>query len=219
MSMDNKDRHMRFISLDQTDLRIEALAPEKNNAGVFHAIHFRASEISYLMEVNDKVSALVLKSNVTIPVALPHQQLDRMIYEPDFRAELVLDLKPVTGKIVKDVPELADEFNTKTKFGLAISAILRRGNNNTAIPFDFFEDDIKSYEPVTGTRSKTTTGVKIVFNPSVNPPFGKNESHHLDMPYEDFIKELFNAKAKKAQKLDLCALFVTNPTRYGFDPE
>jgi hypothetical protein len=219
--MDNKDRHMRFISLDPSDLRIAALVPEKNNDGVFRTILFRAGEISYMMDVNVMVSILVLKSNVIIPVAMPLKKLEQMVYEPDFRAGDVLDLKPFTGETVKDaqVPELSDKFNTKSKSGLFISAILRKGNSNNAVNFNFSESDVASYAAESGTRAKTSKSVKIVFNASVNTPFGKDASHHLDMPYEDFIKELVSAKTKGLPKLDLCTLFVANPQRYGFDPE
>ncbi|MCE9507277.1 MAG: hypothetical protein K8R48_03035 [Alphaproteobacteria bacterium] len=211
---------MRFISLDASDLRIEALVPEKNNVGVIRTILFRAGEISYVMDVSDKVSALVLKNNVTIAVALPYQELNRMIYEPDFRQASLLDLKPFTGPAIKDVlvPKLADEFNAPSKSGLVISAILRRGSSNNAVGFDFSESDIASYSDESGTRSKTGHSVRIIFNALAKTPFGKDATHHIDMPYADFMKELVNAKKNGLAKLDLCSLFVANPNRYGFDP-
>lgn len=220
MNMENKDHVMRFISLDASDLRIEALVPEKNNVGVIRTILFRAGEISYVMDVSDKVSALVLKNNVTIAVALPYQELNRMIYEPDFRQASLLDLKPFTGPAIKDVlvPKLADEFNAPSKSGLVISAILRRGSSNNAVGFDFSESDIASYSDESGTRSKTGHSVRIIFNALAKTPFGKDATHHIDMPYADFMKELVNAKKNGLAKLDLCSLFVANPNRYGFDP-
>jgi hypothetical protein len=219
MNMENKDHVMRFISLDASDLRIAALVPEKNNPNIFRAITFRAGEISYLMEAGEGVSALVLKNSVTVPVALAYQELNRMIYEPDFRAGNILDLTAVTGQAAKDVrvSRLADEFNAPSKSGLVISAILRRGSSNSAVGFDFSESDIASYADESGTRAKTGHSVRIFFNDSVKTPFGKEATHHLDMPYSDFIKELFNAKKNGLAKLDLCSLFVANPNRYGFN--
>jgi hypothetical protein len=226
--MDNKGSVMRFISLDPSDLRIEALAPEKNNPGVFREVTFRAGEISYVMNVSDKVSALVIKNGVTIPVALPYQELKRMIYEPDFRAVSPLDLKPFTGAAVKGVlvPALADEFNDESgpsgdkQPGLQISAILRKNYSNETKRFDFPESFVTSYEAlVSGTRAKNKLSVTVHFNQKkTRGPFGTGDAA-LDMPYEDFMAALIKAKKDGQESLDLGALFVANPKKYGFNPE
>jgi hypothetical protein len=217
--MDKKDHNMRFISLDPADLRIEALAPEKNNADVFHTILFRLGEISYLMDVNAEVSALVLKNSITIPVALPYKKLEQMVYAPDFRTGDTLDLKPFTGETVKDVlvPSLADEFNAKS--GLRISVMLRKLSSTSTIPFDFYESDIAQYISSNGTKAKEGLSVKIVFNSSVKKlPFGENKAF-IDMSYEDFMREFSAAKAAGQAKLDLIALFAAHPQKYGYKPE
>ena len=216
--MENEGHRMRFISLDSSDLRITALAPEKNHADIFCKISFRASDIAYVREVNAAVSALVLKSAVTIPAALPFEELERMIYEPDFRADLVLDLKPFTGQAVKDVqvPTLSDEFNARSS--LVISALLRQANSNSTARFEFSESDISSLEAFDTNRSRSGCSVKIHFNSSVKPPFGEN-SANLDMPYDDFLKALVETKKSGLTRLDLCALFVAHPRKYGLDPQ
>ena len=158
----SKDPIIRFYSTDPSELLIEARVPEKNNPAVFHAIAFKANAVDYVMEVNDAVSALVLKSGVTIAVAHPFQKLKEMVYDPNFRSGPSLDLTAVTGEAVKNISlrRLADEFKTEAK-SLKIRAFLREMYSNRTAQIDFSEADISSYEPSSNTRAKTKESVTL----------------------------------------------------------
>ncbi|MBI3441973.1 MAG: hypothetical protein HY052_09295 [Proteobacteria bacterium] len=222
--MKNQDgKTLHFVSHDPSEVLIDALVPEKNNSNVFHRVSFKASVIDHVMQVNDAVSALVLKSNLTIPVAHPFQKLREMIYDPDLSAGQCLDLTPVTGLVVKDalVPALTDEVKLSGEFNqsasLMINAILRKPGTNEVINCSFSAAAVSSYEPLVTNRTKSGSAVAIHFNAAVRDPFGTGKAN-LDMPYDDFIALLANAKNKGSTTLDLCAMFVANPDKYGFNP-
>ena len=203
---------------------IDALAPEKDDPNIFHPVTFKASSVDYIREVNDTVSALVLKSGLTIPVACPFQELKQMVYEPDLAAGPSLDLTPVTGPAVKDVmvARLADEVKISDEFNqnssLMISALLRKTSTNQVINCTFSEDAVSSYEPKETPRAKSGLTITIHFNTAVRDPFGTGEAN-LDMPYDEFITFLTDAKKKGSKTLDLCSLFAANPKRYGLNPQ
>lgn len=227
--MNRVNRHMADIgkghsiyTYDPAALRVDAMAAEKNNAGVFHPVSFRTTAIEYVMEIKDGVSAMVLYSGVTIPVALPFEKLKQMIYEPNIRDGMVVDLMKVTGTAVKDVlaPKLAEKFNQQgpgLKTALKIKAYLRANAENRFVEFSFYETDIASLTPETGTRSKTKKSVSIKFNTAVKKgPFGSEAL--LDMPHEDYLLYVSSAKSQGVPELDLCKIFVDNPGKYGFNP-
>ena len=213
--MSNADDKISFSSLDR-DVLIEALAPQKG-ASEFHALIFRASAIDCLMEVNEKVSAIVLRNGITIPVALPYQKLKQSVYAPDFKDGPILNLLNETGHAAKDilVPGLSDEFNDKA--GLVIRATLRKLGTNETVRMDFSEAAMLSYAPDSNTRSKTSHSVLVKFTPETNVPLN-TQTAHIDMPYEDFMTYLDEAKKKGLKTLDLCTTFINNPKKYGFDP-
>ena len=215
--MENVKRTPKIISLDQQDLLIDAMAAEKNDATAFHAIAFRSNTIEYLMEVNDTVSVLVLKSNLNIPVALPFQELKQMIYAPDLSAGAALDLTPVTGHAVQNVlvPALADTFNAKENAPLMIHATLRKYQSDLTVDFDFNENAIASYQVVNNTRAKLDSSVSITFNKAATTgPFGTSHAY-IDMPYNDFVALIAEANKKGMKTLDLCKFFENNPLKCG----
>ena len=188
---------------------ITALVAEKHNADIFHEVAFDADKISLLMAVGEN-SAIVLDSNVTIPVAMPLDNLRTLT------GGYGGNLTDVTGPVAKNikVPELTDAFNTKAK--LTILAIVRKpGSDETAV-IEFQEADIASVVSEQVKRAASGESVKIVFNGAAFAidPFGAG-AVALDMPYKDFRQQVVDANAAAAEKLDLAALFVTNSTKYG----
>jgi len=71
---------------------------EISKANGFHALTVAENEVQGVAEMGHDHSVLVLRSGAEIPVALPYEQLEKKIYEPDFLTDgPVLDLRNVTG--------------------------------------------------------------------------------------------------------------------------
>ena len=87
-------------------------------ADSFSSFTFSDTEVSGLMDSGEKGSALVLRSGVEIPVALPYEQLEQKIYQPDFRTDgPVLDLRDVTGEAAKPKAANGNESPAEMKIG------------------------------------------------------------------------------------------------------
>jgi len=88
---------------------IRVLAADQKSKG-FNATTFLETEVERVMEIGEGRSALVLRSGVEIPVALPYEQLEQKIYQPDFRnGGPLLDLRDVTGEVAKAKPAPAND--------------------------------------------------------------------------------------------------------------
>ena len=80
---------------------IRALIANPKSNG-FNPTTFPETEIERVMGIDEDRSALVLRSGNEIPVALPYEELEQKIYEPDFRTDgPVMDLRNVTGEAAK----------------------------------------------------------------------------------------------------------------------
>ena len=85
------------ISSSHGDRLIRVLTPTPKGND-FHASTFSESEVQSVDDMGQDRSALVLRSGVQIPVALPYDELEQNIYSPSFRTDgPVLDLRNVTG--------------------------------------------------------------------------------------------------------------------------
>lgn len=216
---ENADSGFKILSVDQPEMLIEAFVPEKNNPAQFHRVAFKTSAIEYLMEINDRVSCVVLKNSLTIPVALSFRELKRAIHEPDFKTGASLDLTLITGKAVADIrmPQLADAFNAANNAkGMLIRAVLRKWQSNECVVREFYESDVASFEIKTLTRSKSEESIQINFNASAEKPFAGGVI--LDMPHDDFFYYLNREKDLGSGTLDLCAVFASDQKKYGFNP-
>ena len=97
------------ISSGHGDRLIRVLAANQKTKG-FNATTFSEIEIERVMEIDEDRSALVLRSGVEIPVAIPYEQLEQKIYQPNFRNDgLVLDLRDVTGEVAQAKPPPAND--------------------------------------------------------------------------------------------------------------
>jgi len=186
-----------FTSRDVADRLIRAwIMDEKENC--FRPFSFTSSAVDGMMGLDEKRSALVLRSGIKIPVALSHEELERKIYTPDFR-EPVLDLRNVTGKAA-----LPPQFT--------IRAFLRKPAQDNVVACAFLEAGIASIIAISGKS------LRIDFNAAAeNPPF-EDGGAILDMPQGDFIALLAAAKAQGQDTLDLCQVFRDNPQKYRFKP-
>ena len=87
------------ISSSSGDRRIRVLIARGKG---FNATTFSEAEVERVTEIGEDRSALVLRSGTEIPVALPYEQLEQRIYQPDFKNDdPVLDLRNVTGEAAK----------------------------------------------------------------------------------------------------------------------
>lgn len=218
--MEEPLRQMKsFTSLDSADRLITAVAAEKGNAGAFHPVIFRPDAVDHLMGINKKASAIVLKSGVIIPVALPLQELKEKIYAPSLIDGNEIDLTAVTGEVARAIvaPRLSDEFNTKAE--LKIRAIIRQGGENTVKIVEFPESAIINFTEEGSTRAIGKRSVNIAFNTAVmRAPF-PGDNNFIDMRLSDFVQLLTEAKSSGQTMLDLVQVFTANPQKYGFVPE
>ena len=92
---------VKELSNGHGDRLIRVLAAKQEGGG-FHARTYPEGEIQGVAEMGQARSALVLRSGIEIPVALSYEQLERKIYEPEFRNDgPVLDLRDVTTEAAK----------------------------------------------------------------------------------------------------------------------
>ena len=114
------------ISNSRGDLIRVLAADEKGNS--FSPTTFPQTEVERVMGIDEDRSALVLRSGVKIPVALPYEELEQRVYMPDFRADgPVLDLRDVTGEVAKAKPAAANA-NEVTTGAPAIGAQMPDGS-------------------------------------------------------------------------------------------
>lgn len=219
---ENANSGFKILSVDQPEMLIEAFVPEKNNPAQFHRVAFKTSAIEYLMEINDRVSCVVLKNSLTIPVALSFRELKRAIHEPDFKTGTSLDFTLITGKAVAGIqmPQLADAFNAaNNEKGTLIRAVLRKWSSNEFVTYDFNESSIASLKPMETIRSRSGHALVVKFNTAADSgPFNDGEAI-LDMPKDDFINLLAAARGNGFNILDLCAVFASDQKKYGLNPQ
>ncbi len=206
--MTTADKKMRFISTDPADLLIEAMVQEKNNPHVFHPITFKVNTIEYIMHIDDDSAAIVLRSNVVIPIAMPYKDLKQKIYAPDFKDGNYLDLTEVTGTTTEDkqAPSLKDQFNEPTKQNkkdLTIRAFLRIKDARQFTMVEFKDSDIAYIGHISdNTLHPSQTSLIFTFK---NPLSGiGNAFVILDNVSESEFKTLLaEAKKKNIELLDL----------------
>ena len=89
------------LSGSHGDRLIRVLIPTPKGKD-FHASTFPESEVQSVDDIGQDRSALILRSGAVIPVAIPYEQLEQKIYQPDFKNDdPVLDLRNVTGEAAK----------------------------------------------------------------------------------------------------------------------
>lgn len=219
---DKPPSHLRSLHRDPSDLRVVARAPD--DEGNLQRLVFPASNIDHLREKAADRCAVVLKSGVSLTVALAMDTLYDKIYRPDFRQGDTLDLtsycveeeKPADKKLVRKA------FNDNAG-PLTITAQVRKPETNSVANLTFSEADIRHYYAEATARSKSGQSVRIYFNAEMKKklPFSSMTADYvmLDMPNADLLAALQKAKEEGTGKLDLCALFVANPKKYGLDPQ
>lgn len=97
---------------------IRVLVTDNKHNG-FSSLTFPDTEVSGVMERGEKASALLLRSGVEIPVAIPYEELEQRIYRPNFRTDgSILDLRDVTGEVANDTaePKIGDKMPDGTVF-------------------------------------------------------------------------------------------------------
>lgn len=216
--MKDEDPKYKIFSRDVSDRLVRAWVADAAGNG-FHPFSFSVTAVDGVVGVNEKSSALVLRSGIKIAVALPYEELEEKIYAPDFR-EPILDLCPVTGEAAREViaPDLARKINAEAApESLKITAFLRKEQSMEFVACSFSETDITGVNPFKTSKSICGETLTIRFNAAVTMgPFGTG-SANLDMPHDDFIQWLSYAKTNRHKTLDLCKLFADNPKKYGIN--
>ena len=93
------------LSSGRGDRLIRVLVLNQKGNG-FTPTTFSETEVERVIGIGKDHSALVLRSGVEIPVALPYEQLEQTFYQPDFKHDgPVLDLRDVTREELKTLGE------------------------------------------------------------------------------------------------------------------
>jgi hypothetical protein len=91
----------KSLSTRSSGRLIRVLLPYKTSQE-FHRTTFLETEIERVIGMGKDRAAIILRSGIEIPVALPYEALEQKIYQRDFREDDdVLDLRDVTGEIAK----------------------------------------------------------------------------------------------------------------------
>ena len=164
------------------DRLIRVLVPDQHDSS-FHPSSFPESEIQSVDGLGEDRSALVLRSGVVIPVALPYEELEQKIYSPDIRTDSsVLDLRHATGNAAK--PEVPANIRT------------------AAVPGDKMMDGAiyAGISPDTGEPMYATPAdapLTMTFNDAVSYAKKLDAHGHRDwrLPSKAELKVLFNNRA------------------------
>jgi hypothetical protein len=88
----------KALSSGHGDRRIRVLAANPRGNG-FRPLTFLESDVLCVAGIGEYRSALILRSDLEIPIAVSYEQLEQKLYEPDFRNDdPVLDLRAVSGE-------------------------------------------------------------------------------------------------------------------------
>ena len=200
------------LTLDADELIIRAQV-EDAAGGTFRPVTFGKSRIDYITEVANGISGIALKTGARIAVAMPYEELERKIYFPDMRDEPVLDLREMTGPVVKAavVPEPARDFTTaaapkpeKRPFvdkPLTIGVFVRQSGEQNFQMF-FVPDTNINWGSVTGeANGKNGMLTKLPLRYGKGP--FSEDTLIIDMPRAAFMEVYNKAKLDGLEELDL----------------
>lgn len=204
-----------FTMGNADDLIITAFAPVEGASGDWRQIAFKASQVDYVFQVDNDISAMTLKNGVTIPVVMSFERLRQTVYQPDMSTGSGIDLTLITGNAVRDVQavRLSTKFNPVAEQEtegkklplvnkpLKIAVFVRQSEQQNFQMF-FISDDRIDWAKVEGVdqaKNGKATKLALLYDKG---PFGET-SIMIDMPRPAFM-ELYNkAKMEGATELDL----------------
>lgn len=185
----------------------------------FYTYDFPISSIEGVLGIDEKSSALVLRSGAVITVALPREELKKKVYTHDI-GTTEIDLSDVTGEAAKDIltpkPETNPVLPQENK-SLTITALLRECSDDKYTKhYSFQEEAIISIEQV-GSWSRCKKSLRIKFNTLAKKCPFSHDGAYLDMPKDDYDALVVEAKKNGQAMLDLAQIFKDNPKKYGFN--
>lgn len=203
---------------DNEDLVVTAYAPVEGASDKWRKIAFKASLVDYVYEIDDKLSGIVLKSGVTIPVNMKFEQLRENIYQPDLSTGNGIDLTLVTGKAVGEVQRLrlSKTFNPAAQeqapgkpAGVEIIMFARAQKTDREFRLvRVHESQIGYFEP-SATRKETETYVQLKDGQSID---GWTD-FYVPLQLDHFAYYLNQARAQGSGSLDLAETTRPKSTR------
>jgi hypothetical protein len=205
------------ISSDAGELLIRAQIADAAGAG-WNPVTFEKSRIDYVTGIGEGLSGIALKTGAKIAVKMPYDELERRIYLSDPREEPVLDLREVTGSVVREarVPAPAADFSAAATAPAPAGfpekrpmvdkplkiALFARQSGEQNFQMLIFLDTNVDWSGVTGDangKNGSMTKMPLLYGAG---PFGESEVL-FDMPRAAFM-ELYNrAKMEGLDELDL----------------
>jgi hypothetical protein len=161
------NKSLRVMSVENDDLLIEAMVPEKRH-GLYKYISFRAAAIEHIAAFEVQNAEIVLHSGLSIPVGMDARELSKMIFEPDFKTGHKIDLTSMTGANVKAVwPE-----NMKLRPGMEVA------DGSIYLGFDGGRDWYMAAKDICGSDKKTS--INVSFNQAAAVALSADDHGHKD---------------------------------------
>ncbi|MDE1153134.1 MAG: hypothetical protein PW788_11410 [Micavibrio sp.] len=196
----------RIFSMADEDFLIEAFAPVEGGKDAWRRIAFRAGNVDYLHEIDEKTSGITLKNGVTIPTTLPFAELKRQIFEPDTSTGNSIDLSLVTGAAVGAVAavRLSKNFNpaaetakAETKKPMEIIVFAHEARNDRNFRRLIFTDAMIDNFEAHPERKDSETYI------SLKKTLDDWDDFYIPLPLTTFTYYLDEAKRRGAPQLDL----------------
>lgn len=191
----------------ETDRLVSAHAPTEE--GGFAPVIFKSSRIDMLVGLGEGLSALRLDDGVTLPVALPLEDLKKRIYGDDFKDGGDIDLMAVTGEAAAEARRviLSRSFNPAAEIpkqetaerGMEVIVFVHKEATDCKFQLARFNTaDMAYFEPHRDRPEKETfislkDGCKA----------GGFEHFYIAMPMTSFMWTIENAKKQMRPAIDL----------------
>lgn len=169
---------------------------------------FKNTDITRVVEIDEKTSGFRLESGEAVPVALAFDELRDRLSNPSLDGD-TLDLKDVTGPALDDetrVPALKKDFTdtadkdrrVESSKHVTLHLFVHNNKNGHYVPATINTSNI-----ITGSLSNASdgrrTGLRVIHN---NPLHG-SEWLYFDMPRKTFMEMLNKAQMAGETELDL----------------
>lgn len=197
----------------ETDRLVSAHAPTEE--GGFAPVIFKSSRIDMLVGLGEGLSALRLDDGVTLPVALPLEDLKKRIYGDDFKDGGDIDLMAVTGEAAAEARrvKLSRGFNpaaeagaeTEAEKGIEITAFAHKEANDRKFQLVRFNTANMVHFELHVHRPQKEIFVRMASGHAASG----FESFYLALPLTNFMWHL--EEAKKGGRASVNLLEATRP--------
>ncbi|MDP2205719.1 MAG: hypothetical protein Q8K65_05375 [Alphaproteobacteria bacterium] len=186
---------------------VSAYAP--TDEGGFVPVVFRSSRVDMIVGLDENFSALRLDDGVTIPAALPLQELRAIVFGDDYKNSGDIDLMTVTGEAAAEARKvtLSRKFNPTAQSdsaaddekGVDITVFAHKEQNDRRFHMVRFNTSDMAYFEPHANRPETETFISLK---KENAATGFKD-FYVQMPMTNFMWNLEAAKKSGRVALDL----------------